>query len=195
MSSTTDSALVARIVARDQRAYALAYRAHDPAVRGIALKILRDGAEADDIVQETFLHLWKNAEAFDATRGSLRSWLVHFAWMRAIDRVRTRRRERAAGDAAEAEAAGAAAAPPPARPALEPVEEKLERARVQDAIAALPAEQRRALESAAFEGRTAEEIARAEGVPVATVYSRLRLARERLVTWMEGRARRAGGKG
>jgi RNA polymerase sigma-70 factor (ECF subfamily) len=149
------------------------YRTCGGKVMAVALRILGDRAEAEDVVQETFLELWRRSDRYDAARASPTTWAIVVARSRAIDRHRARASAARAVAARETE-------PPPDPPALEPVEARQERERVRDALSTLPAEQREAVELAFFEGLTHREIAGRTGQPLGTVKSRVRAAMEKL---------------
>jgi RNA polymerase sigma-70 factor (ECF subfamily) len=149
------------------------YRACGGKVMAVALRILGDRAEAEDVVQETFLELWRRSDRYDATRASPTTWAIVVARSRAVDRLRSRASAARAVEARQAE-------PAPEPPTLEPVEAREERERVRAALSSLPEEQREAVELAFFEGLTHREIAGRTGQPLGTVKSRVRSAMEKL---------------
>jgi RNA polymerase sigma-70 factor, ECF subfamily len=85
-SETSDEALLEQVRAGAKDALALLFRRHARAVRNIAYRILRNESEADDLMQEVFLHIFRKAALFDAARGNARSWIFHLAYNRAFDR-------------------------------------------------------------------------------------------------------------
>jgi len=141
----------------------------------IALRILGSAEEAEEIVQDTFVEIWRRASEYRAERGAPAAWVAAMARSRAIDRLRERGR---ADKAARAMAAEPQRDPEPLP--SESAARRQERARVRAALASLPAEQRRVVELAYFEGLTQTEIARATGDPLGTVKTRIRLAMEKL---------------
>ncbi len=156
------------------------YDACSGRVMAVALHMLRDRAEAEDVVQETFLELWRRAAEYDPSRGGREAWAVLIARSRALDRLRAR------GSAARA-VERAAADPPEPVPVPVELAEGLERdARVRRALAALPAEQRQAIELAFFGGLSQGEIAARTGAPLGTVKTRVRLAMEKLAAQLQG---------
>ncbi len=187
-SSDTDRALVARIERRDADALALLYDRYAARVNGLASRILRDTGEAEEIVQEVFLYVWRAAATFDPTRGSVLAWLLVAARSRSIDRLRARRpggRERLRP---------LEEAPEPAAPGNveEGVEGREWSALCRAAIGELPEDQRRALELAYFDGLSQQEIAERTKTPLGTVKTRVRLGlmklRERIRPYLtEGR--------
>ena len=167
----SDRALVAAMVARDSDAVAGLYDRHAARLLGVAYRILGETGEAEEVVQEAFLYAWRAASSFDPFRGSVLAWLIVATRSRAIDRIRTRKSsvspdERGrdpladlpAGDDVEGDAASRQ---------WETV--------CRGAVGELPAEQRRALELAFFEGLTHQEIAEKTATPLGTVKTRIRL--------------------
>src|SRR5260221_997081 len=88
-----DAALIARIRTGDQSAMADLYDRYARVVYGVALRVLASTTAAEDVVQEVFLQLWRNPQAFDADRGRLAPWLAVIARNRAIDHLRKRPQE------------------------------------------------------------------------------------------------------
>ena len=173
----SDAALVRAMASGDQRAIGLLYDRHAPRVMAVALRILRDPAQAEDLVQDVFMESWRKAADFDAARASVSTWLVVRTQSRALDRLRRERRRSAVSleDLARAE-----------RLLAHP--ERSSRAPDQRALAGwltrLPEAQREVLELSYFSGLTGSEIAERLGVPLGTVKSRtaaaLRALREQL---------------
>src|SRR6202142_1667839 len=85
--------LVARIRAGDEQAMSELYGRYSKVVYAVALRVLQDAAGAEDVLQDVFLQLWRNPDAFDASRGSLAAWLAVISRHRSIDRLRKRRPE------------------------------------------------------------------------------------------------------
>ena len=158
--------LVRRLAAQDQSALAEFYDRFAPLVNALALRILRDSSDAEDVVQEVFLQAWRQAERFDPARGSPEAWLCTIARTRAIDRLRRRSSRR--------EQPEESAPPPAGSPRNE------EALAVRAAIAGLSEDQRRALELAYYEGLTQTEIATRLGEPLGTIKTRIRTAMIRL---------------
>lgn len=159
-----DAALIARIRAGDQSAMADLYDRYSGVVYGVALRVLANTTAAEDVVQEIFLQLWRNPQAFDAERGRLAPWLAVIARNRAIDHLRKRPMEDdidelpiSSGVDLESDSA-----------------QKLAIEKVRGVLAQLPAEQRKALELAYFEGMTHTEIAGRTGEPLGTIKTRIR---------------------
>jgi RNA polymerase sigma-70 factor (ECF subfamily) len=136
--------------------------------------------DAEEVLQDTFLEVWKRAGEYDERRGSLEAWVVTIARSRSIDRLRAR------GTAAKlAAVAPSLSAPDPAPPQIEAAERRQERERVQAALSSIPAEQRSVLELAYFEGLSQAEIAQRMGDPLGTVKTRIRLGMEKLAEMLE----------
>ena len=96
-SREADRALVARIENRDADALALLYDRHAGRLMGLAQRILGDTGEAEEVLQEVFLHVWKAAATFDPSRGPVLAWLLVATRSRSIDRVRSRARQSGRG--------------------------------------------------------------------------------------------------
>jgi RNA polymerase sigma-70 factor, ECF subfamily len=168
-----DAQLMQRIAGGDKQAFSELYDRFAGPLYGTALRILRDPAEAQDVVHDMFLTLWEKAATFDLSRGSAFSWAVTLVRNRAIDRVRRRRRraellaESAPGDLGYAED-GVSTAGGDSTVAAEDARA------VRAAVAQLPLEQQRALELAFFGGLTQEQIAEKLSQPLGTVKARIR---------------------
>jgi RNA polymerase sigma-70 factor (ECF subfamily) len=145
----------------------------------MALRLLQDRAEAEDVVQETFLEAWRHGDRWDPARGPREAWLVLIARSRALDRLRARGSAARAAERARPDAEVGAPAP------LELVESRQRRTRVEAALAALPAPQRQAIELAFYAGLTQGEIAARLGEPLGTVKTRVRLGMARLASALE----------
>lgn len=163
-----DLGLVRRIAEHRRDALAELYDRYAPLLAGIARRVLGDGSGAGDVVQETLLEVWSEAEKFDASRWSVSTWLVLIARGRALARHRARR----------AGVSGGEAAAPPPRADLAPAAVELQprlarrRERVREALAGLGREERELLESAFWEGLSRSEIAARTGVPLDVVKQR-----------------------
>ena len=172
-----DPELLGRVAQGDVAALRVLYSEQAPRALGVARRILRHAEEAEDIVQETFLEVWRRAAQFDGRKGGAVGWVITIARSRAIDRLR------AAGTAGRAiEGAEIAVDTHPTIP-LSPVdhtERRSTESRVADALAALPKEQRQAIELAYFDGLSQTEIATKTGSPLGTVKMRVKLAVEKL---------------
>ena len=174
LTDPTDLSLLQRLAAHDTGALAELYDRHSRLIFGLILRIVRDRAEAEEILQEAFVRVWRRAEMYDAGMGGPLPWIVRVARNCAIDRLRARR-VRAAVDApaidfAAVESAAATGIQTPEAAVL-----MAERRRtLTDALAGLPAEQRQLIEAAFFDGYTHSELAQRFGLPLGTVKTRIR---------------------
>ncbi|MEO8190426.1 MAG: sigma-70 family RNA polymerase sigma factor [Acidobacteriota bacterium] len=166
-----DRALITRIEGREADALSELYDRHSGRLMGLCQRILGDTGEAEEVLQEVFLWVWRSSATFDGSRGSVLAWLLVGTRSRAIDRVRTRRPAVRAGLRSVETV--------PDTPSGEDVEaDSVSReweGLCRSAIAELPENQRRALELAYFDGLTHQEIAERTGTPLGTVKTRVRL--------------------
>lgn len=177
-----DPATVAieRAAAGDQAAFAIFYDEVAAVVYGTVLRVLRDPAMSEEVTQEVFVELWRQAPRFDSTKGSPRSWAATVAHRRAVDRVRseTASKARDTADARQVvrdydEVADA-------------VTTDLDRVRVREALALLSPTQREAVSLAYYGGHTYREVADRLGVPEGTVKTRIRDGLTKLRTHLGG---------
>ena len=172
MGAASDDTLLASFALGDPDAAAAFIRRFQGRVYGLARSMVSDPHLAEDVAQEAFVRAWRSAAAYDARRGSVRTWLLVITRNLAIDAMRLRRAQpvdpqvfsalldvRAAGTAGSPEASAEASA---------------EMGEVRAALAGLPVEQRQALLLAAMGGRTAREISESEGIPLGTAKTRIR---------------------
>jgi len=176
MQPAPDSALVERMIAGDESALSTLYDRYSGMLFAVLVRILRDTQAAEEVLQDLFLQLWRNAARFDASRGSLPAWLMVIARNRAISRLRGRERLLVRDDDE-----GFSMESLPASGNLEDEASRVElMGKLRTAMAALPQEQREALELAYFEGMTQTEIAARTSSPLGTVKSRVRAAMQSL---------------
>jgi RNA polymerase sigma-70 factor, ECF subfamily len=159
----------------DHRALAELYDAASSVVYGLALRILSDRDLAEDVVVEVFAQVWRDAGKFDPARGSATSWIISMTRSRAIDLLRSRKRERAA-DPIDSAAGIKSSLPDPEE--LSCLSER--RQFVRCALGTLTVEQREAIDLAYFSGLSHSEIAYKLGQPVGTIKTRIRTAMIRL---------------
>ena len=161
----SDEALLAAVARSDEAALAELYDRFGRMAYGLALRVLRDSALAEDAVQDAFLNVWRSAESFRADRAKASTWVLTFVHRRAVDLVRREERRRTEPEEA---------APVPAGPgADEDAERRSKREVVQDALRQLPPEQREAIELAYYGGYTQSELAERLGEPLGTIKSRM----------------------
>lgn len=150
---------------------------------GLAMRILGDSGRAEDVVQEVLLSVWRKPDRYDPARGSFRTWLMTLVRNRSVDSLRGHWRRQGAdvelGD--DLQDLSGHSDPWPA------VALSLERDVVREALAALPADQRQTVEMAHYGGYSHTEIAEALGLPLGTVKGRLRLAMEKLHSFLSAR--------
>jgi RNA polymerase sigma-70 factor, ECF subfamily len=165
-SGQDDAALLVLVQRGDEYAMASLYDRYSKVVYSVALRVLRDPASAEDILQEVFMQIWRNPDGFVAARGSLGGWLAVVARNRSIDALRRKRPTDNVDDMALA--SNYNLANEAERNSL------IEKARV--VLHLLPVEQRKTLEMAFFDGLTHSEIAEMTGDPLGTVKTRIRSA-------------------
>ena len=167
-AQTADVNLLHAIARRDEAALASLYDRYRLILFGLLVRILGSREEAEDILQEVFIQVWRRAEDFDEQRGKPFTWLVTLARSRAIDRLRQlSARERLA-------TATAQEAPAEASDAVQDAYRSEQKEIVAGALAQLPEDQRQTLLLAYFEGLTQSEIAKRLGAPLGTVKTRMR---------------------
>jgi RNA polymerase sigma-70 factor (ECF subfamily) len=166
IGSVDDMALLTRLGQHDEKAMEDIFRRYSGPVYSVALRVLHDTGQAEDVLQEVFLQLWRNPDAFVQNRGSLGAWLVVVARNRSIDLLRRRKPSDSVEDVILAS---------PVNVASE-AERNIMMEKVRRVIADLPAEQRKSLELAYFEGLSHSEIALRTGDPLGTVKTRIRQA-------------------
>ena len=171
----SDGALMRRFAKRDRPAADELYTRFSSRIYGLGIVMLGNDAAAQDLVQDTFVKLWRNADRYDASRGKLETWVLLVARSLAIDALRRRVLE---SRSLEALGAPAEADPRPLPDDLAATADMAERAR--RAMQRLSGEQRAALELAYFGGKTSAEVAELEGIPIGTAKTRIRSALLRL---------------
>lgn len=187
-SATDDTALVQAMTRGDAEAMSALYDRYAPNLLGLALRITREQADAEEVVVDTFAQAWRDAARFEAGRGSVAAWLATIARSRALDLVRSQVRRGRLADAAEAEGASSNA-PAMSSGFVSPVANLLadERSRrIRDALMVLPDTQRAALDLAYFEGLSQTEIAERLGEPLGTVKTRVRLGLRKMRELLAG---------
>jgi RNA polymerase sigma-70 factor, ECF subfamily len=172
LAHLSDEALVALAARSEQSALAELYDRYGRPAYGLALRVLRDDALAEDAVQDAFLALWRTAARFVPERGKASTWIFTLVHRRAVDLVRREERRRADTIERTPEQGGGS------------VEEeallRFQRERVQDALKKLPDQQREAIELAYYGGFTQSELAERLGQPLGTIKSRMFLGLARL---------------
>src|SRR5215207_4203821 len=163
-----DAALVAAMANGDRDALAQLYARHSALLLGLALRIVRERREAEDLLHDVLLEAWRAAKDFDPKRGRVRTWLAIRMRSRALDLQKSARVSRNAGDAGLDVVPDEAQRPSP------------DHAKVRAALGELGVDQRTVVELAYFEGLSCSEIAARLAIPIGTVKSRLAAGLTRL---------------
>lgn len=178
LTDAPDASLVRAVAAGDPDAIAELHDRYAPMLLGLARRVVHDRNDAEEVVQEAFVHVWNRAGSYDGSRSSVATWLVLITRSRAIDRVRSRnvveRTHTAVRDESRAEHASAEGT---AR-----VLHGERRRRVREELGSIPEEQRQVLELAFYQGLTQREISEKTGIPLGTVKTRTLLAMKKLRT-------------
>ncbi|MEQ1689943.1 MAG: sigma-70 family RNA polymerase sigma factor [Gemmatimonas sp.] len=184
--TTDDLSLVVAMATGEERAAALLSDRHGAVMFGLAIRMVGEAADAEEVVLDAFAQAWREAVRYDTTRGSVLGWLTTIVRTRALDTIRARGRRARMVDAAttrldEPAAMGEGAPLPDA------AVEGAERAgAVSSALRSLPDPQRRAIELAFFEGLTHQEVAERLREPLGTVKTRIRLGMLKLRDMLGG---------
>jgi RNA polymerase sigma-70 factor (ECF subfamily) len=165
-SSEDDAGLLLLVQRGEEHAMATLFDRYSKVVYSVALRVLRDPASAEDVLQEIFMQIWRNPDSFVATRGSLGGWLAVVSRNRSIDALRRKRPMESVDDIALASNYNLA----------DEAERNNMMEKARSVIHLLPVEQRKTLEMAFFDGLTHSEIAEMTGDPLGTVKTRIRSA-------------------
>lgn len=153
------------------------YDASAPMLYALALRIVGNAADAEEVLLDAFEQVWRTANSFDPARGRVWRWLVLLTRSRALDRLRSMAHKRLhEHPASDKQIEMSSSEPLPEETLLLSQQQKL----VRQALATLPPEQRKVLELAYFSGMTHTEIATALGIPLGTIKTRVRMAMDRL---------------
>jgi len=161
--------LLGQVAQGDTAAFERLYDEVAGPVYGLAVRILRDSAQAEEIAQEVLIQVWRKAAAFDPSRGGAMTWIMTLAHRRTVDRVRSEQ-----ASAAREDQAGRREIPAPADGVAELVLDRLDRQRVRDCLGGLTGAQRESITLAYYDGYTYREVAARIGLPLGTVKSRIR---------------------
>jgi RNA polymerase sigma-70 factor (ECF subfamily) len=167
---------VARVAGGDQTALGRLYDRYVATLLALARRMLGDAREAEDLVHDLFLEVWRQAGDYDGARGSVRAWILMRLRSRALDRRKSPRLARRSS-LDDAPIASLESADDPSIAA--------DRSRVRRALGGLPGEQRLVLELSYFEGLSSSEIAERETLPLGTVKSRLAAGMHKLRAALE----------
>jgi RNA polymerase sigma-70 factor, ECF subfamily len=165
-SGPSDGLLLESVRNKNRQAMADVFDRYGGMVYSVALRVLKDKEDAEDVMQDIFFQLWNKPEAFVQGRGSLGAWLMVVTRNRAIDRIRRRKATDSPDDVALLSQTNLAAE----------AERNVLMEKVRDVLKNLPPEQLKSLELAYFEGLSHSQIAEQTGDPLGTVKTRIRLA-------------------
>jgi RNA polymerase sigma-70 factor (ECF subfamily) len=188
LSLADDAALVEAVARGEARALEIVYERHSRGVYSMAVRLLSDGSAAEEVVQETFLKLWRQPGAYQPNRGRLLAWLLGVAHHHAVDLLRRRQLEQRHRieslpslngdgliDLLDNSGVSSGEGDPQMRAGTSE-----DRVAVGRALASLPPEQRVPLELAYYKGMTQLQIARSLGLPLGTIKTRMRLGLQQL---------------
>jgi RNA polymerase sigma-70 factor (ECF subfamily) len=164
--AASDELLLTRVKGGDQQAMTELFDQYSGMVYSVALRVLKDPGQAEDVMQEIFFQVWRNPSAFVSGRGSLGAWLAVMARNRAIDSLRRRRPTDSVEDVVLASSLDLGSE----------VERNRMMEKVRGVLKNLPVEQQKSVEMAFFEGLSHSEIAAKTGDPLGTVKTRIRSA-------------------
>ena len=165
-STPDDFALLSRVRSGDQGAMAALFDRYSGVLYSVALRVLKDPGQAEDIMQDIFIQVWRKPDSFASGRGSLGGWLAVVARNRAIDLLRKRRPSDSVEDVVLASKTDTASE----------AERNVLMEKVRVVMAELPPDQKTSVELAYFDGMSHTEIAEKTGEPLGTVKTRIRLA-------------------
>ncbi|GIH26844.1 RNA polymerase sigma factor [Acrocarpospora phusangensis] len=173
-----DRLLHQRVVGGDEAALGELYDRFAALIFGLAVRVTRDRAVAEDIAQEVFVTFWERPLAYDPERGSLRAWLATIAHRRAVDHVRAEERRKVS-------VLGPRVYERPGE-LEDTVLAADEATRVREAVATLPDALRAVIELAYYQGRTYRQVAEELAIPEGTAKSRIRLGLRKLAESLGG---------
>jgi RNA polymerase sigma-70 factor, ECF subfamily len=165
-----DEDLISLVQTRDAQAFAALYDRHSRAAYSLAYRMMGERQAAEDLVQDSFLKVWRASESYRVERGSVRTWLLSIVHNRGIDQIRSTASRRRTQERVEVTA-------PRSQPSEAFAESwrNSQRQQIREALKTLPPEQLKILELAYFSGYTHVEIAELLGLPLGTVKGRMRL--------------------
>lgn len=180
-SSLDDAAVLAGVQNGESWAMAVLYDRYARLVFSLALHVLKDHTAAEEVVQEVFVKVWRRAGDYSADRGKLSAWIGGIAHHHAIDELRRRRVRPSATEDEDAVANVVDDGPVPFERAVQSIEHD----QIVQALECIPADQRRPIELAYFEGLTQQEISEELKQPLGTIKTRMRLGMQKLKTLLE----------
>ena len=165
-----DATLLSRLLQKDVSAFEQLYDRHSRLVYGLVLRILQQASTSEEVVQDVFLQLWRNADQYDSSRGPFIPWLCTMARNRALDQLRLKSERQRRREDQPDELPSVLVAPDYEKA----LDEKRRAERVRALLASLSPKQKKAIELAYFEGLSHSEIAAALKEPLGTVKSWIR---------------------
>ena len=178
-----DEDLISLVAAKGSaEAFAALYDRHGSAAYSLAYRMMGEKQAAEDLMQDAFLKVWRNAESYRTERGSVRTWILSIVHNRGIDQLRSLASRRRTQDRVES-----------STPVSQPSEafaqtwRNSQREQVREALGTLPAEQLKILELAYFSGYTHVEIAELLELPLGTVKGRMRLGLKKIRDYFDSR--------
>jgi RNA polymerase sigma-70 factor, ECF subfamily len=180
LEQDSDEALIAAIQGRDVRALELLYDRHRVIAYSLALRSLGNPGDAEDVVQEAFLNVWRAAATFRRERSTARSWILSIVHHRAIDKLRGRKSR------VQPVALEEGMNVPDSANVWREVANNLDGEDVRHALESLPEEQRQTIDLAYFKGYTHSQISEVMNVPLGTVKGRMRIGLHKLKSLLEG---------
>jgi len=171
-----DEEIIGHILERRPEALEVLYDRYSGTAYSLALRILGDRGAAEEVVQDTFVAVWRHAGRYDASQGRLYSWIFRIARNRAIDELRRRKVVGRGGDRLDI----GEEQQDPDEPHIEVVVAAELRSTVGDALGELPTDQREVVELAYMSGLSQREISERTGLPLGTIKTRTRLALKKL---------------
>jgi RNA polymerase sigma-70 factor, ECF subfamily len=177
-----DEDLISLVEADDADAFATLYDRHSRAAFSLAYRMMGERQASEDLAQDAFLKVWRNAGSYRAERGSVRTWILSIVHNRGIDQLRSHASRRRTQDKIEASA-------PRSQPseAFAETWRNSQREQVREALSTLPSEQLKILELAYFSGYTHVEISELLNLPLGTVKGRMRLGLKKIRDYFESR--------
>jgi RNA polymerase sigma-70 factor, ECF subfamily len=178
-----DEDLISLVEAADAEAFATLYDRHSRAAFSLAYRMMGERQASEDLTQDAFLKVWRDASSYRADRGSVRTWILSIVHNRGIDQIRSQASRRRTQDKVEASA-------PRSQPseAFAEAWRNSQRDQVREALNTLPSEQLKILELAYFSGYTHVEISDLLGLPLGTVKGRMRLGLKKIRDYFESRS-------
>lgn len=174
-------ALSDRLAQGDAEALEQVFKAFGGMALAVALRVLKDRAEAQEVVQESFVQMWKTATRYEPQRASLGAWILSIVKSRALDRLRANGAQARMAMSLEQQVNGVSDVPSP----FEQLQTRRAVHQMQGLLSALPKEQREALELAYFQGLSHQEISTRTALPLGTVKTRVRRATQTLAEMLK----------